>query len=137
MEWVANDIAAELQFQVHCQLGGPRNQDKVPSHYLMMAGDNSGVFDDSLNSMRAYSRGLRFLARQRARKERRRGRISHAKQTDRQFNKAAGALANVDIPAFEREIRKLVPHARLCRLHVPEHLASLENLNNWNAAWNS
>ena len=137
MEWVANDIAAELQFQVHCQLGGPRNQDKVPSHYLMMAGDNSGVFDDSLNSMRAYSRGLRFLARQRARKERRRGRISHAKQTDRQFNKAADALANVDIPAFEREIRKLVPHARLCRLHVPEHLASLENLNNWNAAWNS
>ena len=137
LEWVANDIVAELQFQVHCQLGGSKNRDDVPSHYLIMAGDNSGVFDDSLNSMRAYSRGMRFLARQRARKERSKGRISHAKQTDRHFNKAADALANVDIPAFEREIRKLVPHARLCRLHVPERLASLENLNNWNAAWNS
>ena len=83
--------------------------------------------------MRATARGMRFLARQRARAERQRNRMCSAVHVHRNYNAAADALANADIGRFACLIRQSYPQAALCRLAVPVKLGSLKDLNDWTA----
>jgi hypothetical protein len=132
LEMMAADITAHLQMQVHSKLGGCR-QGPREQHYLLQMGDNSAVFDSLLPSMRATARGMRFLARQRARAERQRNRMCSAVHVHRNYNAAADALANADIGRFACLIRQSYPQAALCRLAVPVKLGSLKDLNDWTA----
>eukprot|EP01049_Picozoa_sp_SAG25_P003680 SAG25_NODE_215_length_11684_cov_261.443677_9_plen_935_part_00 len=126
LEMVASDIAAELQFQVHHCMGGRDVQ-----HYLLQYGDNSAVFNDILNNMRASACGMRFLARRRARSERARKRLLSTAHVRREFNSAADALANADIPAFIALLRQQMPSAELVQLQVPVDTADLAALVRW------
>eukprot|EP01047_Picozoa_sp_COSAG01_P024609 COSAG01_NODE_1526_length_10016_cov_8.480085_5_plen_157_part_00 len=83
LEFVAADIAATLQFGAETELQqqfGVRG-----THYLFQYGDNSSVFTDVVNSMRATSPGMRFLAWRRSISERARKRLFSAAHTERQF----------------------------------------------------
>ena len=127
LEMAAANIAANLQHDVQLHHYGPE------LHYLLQYGDNSGVFDHILNAMRARGHGMRLLTQQRRCDELRAQRLLSAKHILREFNKAADALANMDIPKFILEIRQIVPAAKLCRLTVPDAYSDLEELTLWNA----
>ena len=118
-------IAAQLAHRLQVSLGS-----NLP-FYFFARGDNSAASQWVLNSMSARSPGMRFLIDQRYQWELTSPVMSSSSHVKRDFNKEADALANEDIPAFCARILHRYPGSKLCRLQVPEEMASLDDMLNW------
>ena len=123
----AAEIAGRLVADVNEALYGCRGQ----RHYLYSYGDNEAVSGSVLNGMHARKNGMRFLTSQRASQELELERLLASAHIARAANKPADALANMDIPAFVRLVRREFPTASLCRLAVPDAYADLQPLIDW------
>ena len=87
------------------------------------------MFRHVLNTMRGRSPGMRPLAAARWRMERRNPRLVCGVWIPRESNKAADALANVDIAAFVQHMRRRYPASLcLCRLAVPTEVLISDDL---------
>ena len=127
LEMKAAEIAGRLVADVNEALYGCRGQ----RHYLYSYGDNEAVSGSVLNGMHARKNGMRFLTSQRASQELELERLLASAHIARAANKPADALANMDIPAFVRLVRREFPTASLCRLAVPDAYADLQPLIDW------
>ena len=121
LEMVTEQVAADLQNSVQTAVYG---QDE--RHYLLSLGDNQAVSDHVLNSARASTTEMRFLAAQRAKRVDDGVRMCSSKQLHREFNTPADRLAAGDITG-----------AVLVRLDVPAESASLDKLIEWSAEINA
>ena len=125
LEMHAATVAAHLQQMVYGQLA----READPQSYLIQYGDSQSVFRHVLNTMRGRSPGMRPLAAARWRMERRNPRLVCGVWIPRESNKAADALANVDIAAFVQHMRRRYPASLcLCRLAVPTEVLISDDL---------
>ena len=129
LEMMAASIAAALQLIIQHELYGTNDR-----HYLMQYGDNSGVSDHVLQNMRARSRGLRYLAQERATIEDGCARMSMSKQVCREWNIAADHLANLDLQGFRHEMESIAPGATFIRLLPTPEMTDLSKVIEWTEA---
>ena len=105
---VTEQLAADLQSSVQTAVYGPDER-----HYLLSLGDNQAVSDHILNSARASTTEMRFLAAQRASRDDDGVRMCSSKQLHREFNTPADRLAAGDISGFVRAMASVEPGAIL------------------------
>ena len=132
LEMVTEQVAADLQSAVQTAVYGPNER-----HYLLSLGDNQAVSDHILNSARASTTEMRFLAAQRASRDDDGVRMCSSKQLHREFNTPADRLAAGDISGFIRAMASVEPGAILVRLDVPAESTSLDKLIEWSAEINA
>ena len=116
LEFAAANTAASLQAAVMESLYDQNNA----MHYLLQYGDNSAVFDYTLNNLSSNRDGMRILCVNRVSDERRVQRLLSACHIPRTHNTWADALANMDVTLFVRLVWAHWPRARLCRLVVSD-----------------
>jgi hypothetical protein len=132
LQMVTEQIAADLQNAVQTAVYGPDERS-----YLLSLGDNQAVSDHVLNTARASTTEMRFLAAQRAKRDDDGVRMCSSKQLHREFNIPADKLAAGDISGFVTAMASVLPGAVLIRLDVPAESASLEQLIEWSAEINA
>ena len=100
-ETLASEYAAQVADVVATKAGGGR-------HYLYSIGDSAVHFAYTMVRDKASSVGLRWLYRRRAAQDATRNRLTCTLHVTREFNRAADAACNGDIPAFKAEVRFLL-----------------------------
>eukprot|EP01048_Picozoa_sp_COSAG05_P006575 COSAG05_NODE_435_length_9845_cov_24.433364_5_plen_224_part_00 len=116
MEMAASNTAASFQEELMGSLFGQHDV----FHYLFQYGDNSAVFDYTLNNLSSNRDGMRRLCVNRVSDERRVKRLLSACHVPRTHNTWADALANMDITLFAHLVWSQWPHVVLCRLVVSD-----------------